>query len=149
MPSFFPAGKASSSTSIRLSRYLNISLFTSGSLLCASCPLSIVRLSTRAGIPTAVEFSGTLLTTTEFAPTFEFLPMVMFPSILAPAPMTTLSSSVGCLLPLPVLTPPSVTCQVDDDIITEDGCFTYDYTDTMVYEDSTTEFCCGVNVYNS
>ena len=95
-----PVSIAVSSTARRLRRYSNISLLTSGILLWLRGVLSKPRLSTRAGIPMAVESAGTFFTTTELAPTFELAPMVIFPSIFAPAPMTTPSSRVGCLLPL-------------------------------------------------
>ena len=62
-----------------------------------------------AGIPTAVECGGTSFTTTEFAPIFEPVPMVILPKTLAPAPTTTPFSKVGWRLPLSRLTPPKVT----------------------------------------
>ena len=42
-----------------------------------------------AGIPTAVQFSGMSLSTTEPAPIFEFAPTLRLPRIVTPAPMTT------------------------------------------------------------
>ena len=63
----------------------------------------------RPGLPTTVEFLGTLLTTTLPAPTLALSPTVMPPSTLAPAPKTTLSPTVGWRLPVSLPVPPSVT----------------------------------------
>lgn len=57
---------------------------------------------------TAVVFSGISLTTTQFAPILQLLPIVTFPIIFAPAPIKTLSPMwgepyLGC--PLIVLDP--------------------------------------------
>ena len=43
----------------------------------------------RPGTPITVEFAGTDLSTTEFAPIFTLSPIVMPPRIFAPAPTTT------------------------------------------------------------
>lgn len=61
-----------------------------------------------AGTPTAVEFSGTSVTTTELAPIFELEPTVIFPKIFAPLPITTFDLIVGCRFPLLRLTPPKL-----------------------------------------
>ena len=63
----------------------------------------------RAGMPTAVAFSGTSFTTTAFEPILAFLPMVIGPNTLAPAPITTPCSKVGWRLPLFQEVPPNVT----------------------------------------
>lgn len=68
-----------------------------------------VYLHILAGIPTAVQLSGILVSTTELAPIFTLLPIVMFPKILAPLPTKTLSFRVGCLLPVSLPVPPKVT----------------------------------------
>ena len=77
--------------------------------MCANLSLLPSFFIILAGTPTAVEFSGTSTTTTEFAPILQLAPIVIFPRILAPLPRTTLDLIVGCLLPLLRLTPPKVT----------------------------------------
>ena len=47
------------------------------------------------GTPTTVVLEGIFFVTTEFAPIFEFFPIVTGPKILAPAPIITLSNIVG------------------------------------------------------
>src|ERR1700682_5712083 len=64
---------------------------------------------TRPGTPTTTEFSGTSRTTTEPAPMRLPAPILKPPRILAPAPATTLSPSVGWRFPRLLLVPPSVT----------------------------------------
>ena len=59
--------------------------------------------------PTTVPFSGTSLRTTVFAPTFEPFLKTIGPRILAPAPIITSSSTVGCLFPFSLPVPPKVT----------------------------------------
>ena len=51
----------------------------------------------RAGIPITVTFEGTFFVTTELAPIFEFLPIIIGPKTFAPAPIITLSLTLGCL----------------------------------------------------
>ena len=48
-----------------------------------------------AGIPTAMELSGTDASTTAFAPISTLLPMVIFPRIFAPAPILILLPKHG------------------------------------------------------
>ena len=99
---------ASSKMQILSIKYKNNSLFISGIWLWES-GFSFFEPIILAGIPTAVELAGTSFTTTEFAPIFEFSPIVMFPSIFAPAPTTTPFSSVGWRFSFSKLTPPKVT----------------------------------------
>ena len=61
------------------------------------------------GTPTAVAPLGTSCNTTAPAPTLQEHPKVMFPKTFAPEPITTASSTVGCLLPLLKLVPPRTT----------------------------------------
>ena len=63
----------------------------------------------RAGMPTTVAPAGTAFTTTEFEPTRALSPIVIGPSIFAPAPTTTFLPSVGCRMAFSQLVPPSVT----------------------------------------
>ena len=64
----------------------------------------------RAGLPTAVAPAGTSLTTTAFEPILAPSPTVNDPNTLAPAPMITPRSKVGCrLVPLDSDVPPKVT----------------------------------------
>ena len=63
----------------------------------------------RAGLPTAVQKSGTLFVTTLFAPILQPCPIVISPKILAPAPTTTPFSKVGWRFVFLRLTPPRVT----------------------------------------
>ena len=88
---------------------MNISLLISGKSPWANLQFLSSFLIILAGTPTAVELSGTSQTTTEFAPTLEFAPIVIFPKIFAPLPITVFDLTVGCLFPLFKLTPPSVT----------------------------------------
>ena len=62
-----------------------------------------------AGIPITVVLALTDLVTTALAPTLAELPIVNGPNIFAPAPIITLSSTVGCLFPLLREFPPKVT----------------------------------------
>ena len=61
------------------------------------------------GIPTTVTLSGILSKITLLAPIFTLLPIVIFPSILAPLPIKTLFPIVGCLFPFSFPVPPRVT----------------------------------------
>ena len=54
---------------------------------------------TLAGIPITVVKLSTFLVTTAFAPTLDCFPIVIGPSILAPAPIIASSLIVGCLFP--------------------------------------------------
>ena len=65
--------------------------------------------SIRAGIPAAVAPAGTSFTTTALEPIFAPSPIVIGPSIFAPAPTTTPLPSVGWRLPSFQEVPPNVT----------------------------------------
>ena len=56
-----------------------------------------------------VLFSSTSFKITALAPILTFLPIVIGPSTLAPAPIVTLSRMVGCLFPVSFPVPPKVT----------------------------------------
>ena len=62
-----------------------------------------------AGIPTAMELSGTVVSTTAFAPISTLLPIVILPRIFAPAPMLTLFPKDGAAFSIiffnPIVTP--------------------------------------------
>jgi hypothetical protein len=60
-------------------------------------------------MPTTVVSAGTESTTTAFEPMRALSPTVIGPSTLAPAPMMTLSPTVGWRLPLLVRATPRVT----------------------------------------
>ncbi len=67
-----------------------------------------------AGLPTAVVWGGTSLSTTEPAPIFAPLPMLMLPRTIAPAPINTPSPILGCLSPSTAPVPPNVTwCKME------------------------------------
>ena len=67
-------------------------------ILSLSKEISFV-LTIFAGTPTAVTFFGMSFKTIAPAPILEFSPITIFPSTLADAPIITLFSIVGCLLP--------------------------------------------------
>ncbi|CAA7408760.1 unnamed protein product [Spirodela intermedia] len=62
-----------------------------------------------AGLPTAVVRGGTSMSTREPAPTFAPSPILTFPRIVAPAPISTPSPIFGCRSPTALPVPPSVT----------------------------------------
>ena len=72
----------------------------SGRRPCSSAPPSDRTRTTRPGMPTTVELSGTGCTTTEPAPILTLSPMRMLPSTLAPVPTTTLIADGGMALAL-------------------------------------------------
>ena len=94
------------------SSFIILSVSGSGSSLCMSSSflhLMPAFLTTVPGTPTTVQSSGTSFRTTDPAPMRTLFPMVISPRTDALHPTTTWFPRVGCLLPLLVDTPPSVT----------------------------------------
>ncbi|CAA6671651.1 unnamed protein product [Spirodela intermedia] len=63
-----------------------------------------------AGLPTAVVRGGTSMSTREPAPTFAPSPILTFPRIVAPAPISTPSPIFGCRSPTALPVPPRSRC---------------------------------------
>ena len=99
-----------------------------------SSTLRPCRRTMRAGIPTAVLFSGMSVGTTAPAAILQLSAMVSGPSTLAPQPTNTLLPKVGCRLPQSLPVPPSVTPSIKRAVVADLGCLADDNAHAVVYK---------------